>query len=123
MHDNQGSASSRDDDVQRYYAWSFRNARANSQGRVYESDRQMTLEEIQKQCIEDTKEWFPELYYDMGFLTLALAGEVGELANLVKKIIRGTHDAMALKPFADTEPIHSFIYLLTIFAVLRPHAT
>ncbi len=78
----------------------------------------MTLEEIQKQCIEDTKEWFPELYYDMGFLTLALAGEVGELANLVKKIIRGTHDAMALKTLVEEEAIDSFIYLMNIFAVL-----
>lgn len=45
------------------------------------------------QCMEDSLAWWgdkPELAESIVHHTLALAGEVGELANLVKKIQRGS---------------------------------
>ncbi len=82
--------------------------------------KDMTLADIAIQCIEDSKEWFPDHSHDMGFLTICLAGEVGEFANLIKKGMRGTYD------FDDSEYIYAlameltdvFIYLMNIAAVM-----
>jgi NTP pyrophosphatase (non-canonical NTP hydrolase) len=47
--------------------------------------------EIQKQCMQDSIEWFgEELPKDLVYLSLALAGEVGEFCNILKKIERGS---------------------------------
>ncbi len=54
------------------------------------SDR--TLIDIQAEVDKDTKEWFPETESDLGYLALALAGEAGEFANMIKKIMRGSLD-------------------------------
>jgi len=54
------------------------------------SDR--TLIDIQAEVDKDTQDFFPELDSDLGYLALAMAGEAGEFANMVKKIIRGTMD-------------------------------
>ena len=56
------------------------------------SEDEMTLNEIALQCIEDSKEWFPDRHEDMGYLTICMAGEVGEFANLIKKGMRGDFD-------------------------------
>ena len=50
----------------------------------------MTLQEMAKLCGEDSRMWFPKTANDLVFLTLALNGEAGELANVVKKIARGS---------------------------------
>lgn len=42
-----------------------------------------------QQCLQDSLDWFPEVT-NIPFHTLALCGEVGELANIVKKIERGS---------------------------------
>ena len=53
----------------------------------------MSLEDIIKQCVEDTEKWFPnKISQDLGYLTICMIGETGEFANLIKKGIRGTHD-------------------------------
>lgn len=45
-----------------------------------------------KEALRDSYSWFPEQSRSLGFLGLALAGEVGEVANIVKKIERGSLD-------------------------------
>lgn len=47
-------------------------------------------EEKINQCEHDSNRWFPNNNHDLAFLTLCLAGEVGELANKVKKVERGS---------------------------------
>lgn len=47
-------------------------------------------EEKINQCETDSNRWFPNADRGLAFLTLCLAGEVGELANLVKKVERGS---------------------------------
>src|SRR4051795_12373064 len=48
------------------------------------------LHTIARQCVADGKRWFPETAEALPFTALALCGEVGELANIVKKIARGS---------------------------------
>ena len=50
----------------------------------------MTLQEMAKSCGEDSRRWFPSTSNDLVFLTLAMNGEAGELANVVKKVARGS---------------------------------
>ncbi len=45
---------------------------------------------LSQQALEDSRRWFPESAESVAFTTLALAGEVGEVANIVKKIERGS---------------------------------
>jgi NTP pyrophosphatase (non-canonical NTP hydrolase) len=75
---------------------------------------------LARECMADSERWFPGQAHDLPFLTLALAGEVGELANVVKKIVRGSlspTDA-AVKRQLDMEATDAFIYLMNIFALL-----
>ncbi len=53
--------------------------------------KDMTLEDIALQCLTDSRKWFPDHSSDMGYLTICLAGEVGEFANLIKKGMRGDY--------------------------------
>ena len=72
-------------------------------------------EEIRK----DTIEWFgPNFVNDLGYLGLALSGETGEFANIVKKVMRGTltYDE-ALKHMRE-EIIDVFIYVLMLAKAL-----
>ncbi len=82
--------------------------------------KDMTLADIAIQCIEDSKEWFPDHSQDMGYLTICLAGETGEFANLIKKGMRGDYN------FEDQNYVYAlameladvFIYLMNIVGVM-----
>lgn len=50
----------------------------------------MDMQEMLIQCSSDSRRWFPGTQ-ELPFLVLCLAGEVGEVANLVKKVERGSH--------------------------------
>lgn len=73
-----------------------------------------------RQCQEDSQRWFPGVA-NLPFLVLALAGEVGELANVVKKIVRGSLNGKdaAVKRQLDMEATDCLVYLLNIFGVLN----
>jgi NTP pyrophosphatase (non-canonical NTP hydrolase) len=73
------------------------------------------------QCAEDSNLWFPGAGSSLAHHTLALAGEVGELANIVKKIERGSlsiHDAAVKKELA-MEQADIFTYLLNTAHLTR----
>lgn len=42
------------------------------------------------QALEDSRRWFPKTSESISHTVLALAGEVGEVANIVKKLERGS---------------------------------
>lgn len=49
----------------------------------------MDLFDMIAQCVSDSDRWFPG-HQDLGFTTLAMVGEAGEVANIIKKIVRGS---------------------------------
>jgi NTP pyrophosphatase (non-canonical NTP hydrolase) len=66
------------------------------------------------QATADSSRWFPK-NQDLAFTTLAMAGEVGEVANLVKKVVRGSitvEDAMD-QGLAE-EVVDVLIYLVNL---------
>lgn len=86
--------------------------------KVGESD----LFKLGKQCVEDSERWFGDqaIVYSIPHHTLALAGEVGELANIVKKIDRGSLDIkdanVRYQLMMETTDV--FVYLLNIAGLL-----
>jgi NTP pyrophosphatase (non-canonical NTP hydrolase) len=50
----------------------------------------VNLNTIVEQCADDSRRWFPTKSRDLTFLTVCAAGELGEFANVLKKIERGT---------------------------------
>ena len=77
-----------------------------------------TLQGIVDQCESDSERWFPDRADDLPFMVLALAGEVGELANHIKKMARGSVTYDQIRKDASEEAIDIFIYLCNIFAAL-----
>jgi NTP pyrophosphatase (non-canonical NTP hydrolase) len=58
---------------------------------MVEEGNAMNLEDMIKQCVADSRCWFPdERAQALPNQALCLAGEVGEVANLVKNIVRGS---------------------------------
>jgi len=47
---------------------------------------QMNLGYLIQQCVDDSAKWFPN-YQSLPHQVLCLSGEVGEIANMVKKIV------------------------------------
>lgn len=48
------------------------------------------LYHLGKEAHEDSRRWFPKTSESVAFTVLALCGEAGEVANLIKKIERGS---------------------------------
>lgn len=80
----------------------------------------MDLSLIGRECRHNSERWFPSLHdgkVDMTvFYAMGLAGEVGEVCNLVKKYVRGTmtKTELAEKLRDDTEGGDVFVYLLLL---------
>lgn len=82
----------------------------------------MDLSETAKQCIADSERWFgdTDCVYSIPHHTLAMAGEVGEFANLVKKVERGSlkiGDAPTRLKLA-MELTDAFVYMLNLAGLL-----
>lgn len=78
------------------------------------------LVSLRDQCVRDSNIWFPGEVQTLSHHTLALCGEVGELANLVKKIDRGSLDSNSaiVQHDLQSESADVLIYLLNIFGLL-----
>jgi NTP pyrophosphatase (non-canonical NTP hydrolase) len=79
------------------------------------------INDLAKQCREDSLAWFPDVADDIPFFALAMAGEVGEFANLVKKVQRGSLDAKSAGTRHDLamELTDVVIYALNLAALLK----
>lgn len=80
-----------------------------------------SLVAIQQECFEDSTAWFGgELVDNLAHQILALCGEVGETANLLKKIQRGSiqFDEESRGDLIE-EMTDVFIYVVNIFNCLR----
>lgn len=78
---------------------------------------------LAEQCVKDSEDWFGDtgVHTSVPHMTLALAGEVGELANIVKKIERGSirlEDARTRYDLA-MEMTDVYIYLLNLAGLLH----
>lgn len=76
-----------------------------------------TMAALAQQCHNDSKVWFPEQTNDLGFMALALAGEVGELCNIVKKVERGSVALDDVRAELAEEAADVLTYLLNVFAL------
>ena len=81
------------------------------------------LLDISEQCLEDTKRWFGDKPHVNTLLhqTLGMCGEVGEFANVVKKIDKGQlniNDA-STKVRLTEELADVFTYLMSLAGILQ----
>lgn len=78
---------------------------------------------LQRQCQDDSERWFGDTHagHNLVHHTLALCGEVGELANLVKKVDRGSLDISdaATRVHLAEECADIFTYLLNVADLLQ----
>lgn len=78
------------------------------------------LPTIIESAVKDNEDWFPKVAANPFFMTACLAGEVGEVLNLLKKVERGTHpwnDEMreqVIEELAD-----AFTYLVSVAGILK----
>jgi NTP pyrophosphatase (non-canonical NTP hydrolase) len=72
----------------------------------------MNLDKMIVDCINDSQRWFPDSQ-SLPFLALCLAGEVGEVANILKKVERGSDalDEPRVKTHLEEEIVDVLIYL------------
>lgn len=79
----------------------------------------MILAQMRDASHEASLRWFPDTAIDLGHHALALAGEVGEVANIVKKIQRGSLDISEGRELLKGELADVFIYLLNCCAIAK----
>jgi len=82
-------------------------------------DREGVLARLATQCILDSQRWFPGHTHDIGYHVLALCGETGELANKVKKVIRGDRTMKEGHRDIAEELTDVFIYTMNLVALLN----
>jgi NTP pyrophosphatase (non-canonical NTP hydrolase) len=73
----------------------------------------MNLLQMIDECTQDSERWFPG-NQDLAFTTLAMAGEVGEVANIVKKVVRGSHELEVVLDDLTEEVVDVLIYLCNL---------
>lgn len=76
---------------------------------------------IAMQCVDDSHKYFPGKSQTIQHHTLAMCGEAGEVANVVKKIDRGSldiNDPAVVAKLGD-EIADVFIYLMNIVGNLK----
>lgn len=77
---------------------------------------------LAQQCAEDSERWFGDMNsHNLVHHSLAMAGEVGEFCNLVKKIDRGSLDfrAPATRIRLAEELTDVLVYVLNLAAILQ----
>lgn len=78
----------------------------------------MHLSRIQTIEMDDTTQYFPSLTATESYLGVALAGEVGEVCNDIKKFVRGDFDFVELRNRLRGELPDVLIYLVMLAGVM-----
>ncbi len=78
------------------------------------------LNEVQEEIRTDSELFFPDMADDLPHHLLGLAGEVGEVANLVKKAQRGSEHFEDPEFYSEVvnEVVDTFIYIMSIANIL-----
>jgi len=76
------------------------------------------LGERAAQAYTDSARWFPDMADDIPLTALCLAGEVGEAANLIKKVARGTHTWEEVFHLLTSEIVDVQTYLFKLMGQL-----
>lgn len=79
----------------------------------------VTVDDLIRQCREDTARWFPAVKDDLTHMVLALNEEAGEVAGALKKGQRGTLDYDKAIRNLGEETVDVFIYLCNIWGILK----
>lgn len=74
----------------------------------------MTLRDIQRIEARDTKSYFPNHAETLDYLAIAMAGEVGEVCNVIKKFDRGSINGALLREELSKELPDILIYLVML---------
>jgi NTP pyrophosphatase (non-canonical NTP hydrolase) len=74
----------------------------------------VTLNQLIDQCTADSQRWFPGKAQLMENQVLCMAGEVGEVANLVKKVLRGSVKLEDVRYELAEEIVDVLIYLANL---------
>lgn len=74
----------------------------------------MDLREEAEYAVEDSKRWFPSTAGNIFFTAAYMAGECGEVLNLLKKVERGTDRLDDLRPKVFEEVADVFTYLVKL---------
>jgi NTP pyrophosphatase (non-canonical NTP hydrolase) len=78
----------------------------------------VNINDIVQQCLDDSDKWFPDLNGDLSFLFIAILGELGEAANIYKKMLRGSRTTGDEGEYLREEIVDTFIYLCNIAGTL-----
>ena len=78
---------------------------------------------LMKQCATDGERWFPGKSQTLAFMALAMAGEVGEVANIVKKIERGSSSFHIVRDELEEEIVDVLIYLCNLMSLPEFYGT
>lgn len=82
----------------------------------------MSFTDLSKQYLADSERWFPDLHLtptsQIVHFGLGLAGEAGEVANLIKKFNRGSIRLLELRDEIAHEIADVIAYALDLAAVL-----
>jgi NTP pyrophosphatase (non-canonical NTP hydrolase) len=78
----------------------------------------MDLNDLAHQAHRDSRQWFPANAADLKHHVLGLAGEAGEVANIVKKLDRGDMTLEDVRKDLAEEATDVLIYALNIFAII-----
>lgn len=92
---------------------------------MYQPQAETQLIKLTKQCVNDSERWFGDSgtaggVHGIIHHSLAMAGEVGEFCNIVKKIDRGSlsiNDAVTRNQLA-MELTDVFVYVLNLAGLL-----
>jgi NTP pyrophosphatase (non-canonical NTP hydrolase) len=74
----------------------------------------ITLNQLIEQCSSDSNRWFPGKAQALENQVLCMAGEVGEVANHVKKVVRGSVQLEDIRSDLADEIVDVLIYLANL---------
>ena len=87
-----------------------------------QSQDETRLSFLERQALDDSERWFGDIegIHNLGHHVLSLCGEAGELANVVKKIQRGSLDMTdaSTHMMLNGETIDVFTYTLNVAGLL-----